>query len=64
MFVILKEWGLTSDIVERKDGNRSLHDLYGEELNLYHEKKLRRVCVNTWKVLRILDRIKLNTPYN
>ena len=35
---VLDKWGLTIDVVELEIGNRSMHDLEVEELNLHYEK--------------------------
>ena len=59
MSLVLEEWGLTTDAAELKIGNRSKRDLDAENLNLHHEKDVAHVCVSTWKVLSMQDRVKL-----
>lgn len=53
MSTVLEKCGLTTDVSKLKIKNRPMRNLTTNDLNLHHENMYCRVCINTWKVMRM-----------
>lgn len=64
MYSILGKWGCTIDTGDLKIRNQSMCDMDTDYMNQHHEKMYHRVCVCTWKVLRVHENVTPNIKKN